>query len=184
MEARRGSKGVLGAAPVAWASRSCMAAPLQPSLSQTNLLTALRVPRKGGRCPVSSDQLCPAPAVLVRARVGEEEQAVRKPKAAAARERASAAAGGGARAAEGRRIGRVGGVEGSAGRLDSAGRYVGARRCIGSADRSARHRRLLPVQARAGTGASGADATSLFGNLFVGRSVRASSTPLPPRVLR
>ena len=82
------------------------------------------------------------------------------------------------------RVGRIGGVEGSAGRLDSAGRYAGARRCIGAADRSARHRRLLPVQARAGTGASGADATSLFGNLFVGRSVRASSTPLPPRILR
>ena len=59
----------------------------------------------------------------------------------------------------------------------SAGRYAGARRCIGSADRSASHRRLLPVQARAGTGASGADATSLFGDLFVGRSVRAPNTP-------
>jgi hypothetical protein len=37
MKALRGSKGVLGAAPVAWAGRSCMAAAWQPSLSQTNL---------------------------------------------------------------------------------------------------------------------------------------------------
>jgi len=37
MQALRGSKGVLGAAPVAWAGRSCMAAARQPSLSQTNL---------------------------------------------------------------------------------------------------------------------------------------------------
>ena len=37
MKALRGSKGVLGAAPVAWAGRSCMAAARQPSLSQTNL---------------------------------------------------------------------------------------------------------------------------------------------------
>ena len=37
MQALRGSRGVLGAAPVAWAGRSCMAAARQPSLSQTNL---------------------------------------------------------------------------------------------------------------------------------------------------
>ena len=75
----------------------------------------------------------------------------------------------------------------SAGRLHSAGRYAGAKACIltvsivdGAGPRSLR----FPVQAGAGASASGADATSLFGNLFIGRPVRASSTPLPPRVLR
>ena len=76
----------------------------------------------------------------------------------------------------------------SAGRLHSAGRYAGAKACIltvsivdGAGPRSLPR---FPAQARAGAGASGADATSLFGNLFIGRPVRASSTPLPPRVLR
>ena len=63
----------------------------------------------------------------------------------------------------------------SAGRLHSAGRYAGAKACIltvlivdGAGPRSLS---CFPAQARAGASASGADATSLFGNLQPSSSV-------------
>ena len=66
---------------------------------------------------------------------------------------------------------------GSVGSVGSKGRQAGSTRQSLRRRKAlywARPSRLLPVQARAGTGASGADANFLFGNLFVGRPVLAA----------
>eukprot|EP00964_Phaeocystis_antarctica_P031059 scaffold17580_cov95-Phaeocystis_antarctica.AAC.5 len=67
----------------------------------------------------------------------------------------------------------------SSSRLDSAGRYAGAGRCIGAADRSAV--RLLPVQARAGTGASRAHYTRAETALGAHRAPRRPHDQLAAR---
>jgi hypothetical protein len=83
--------------------------------------------------------------------------------------------------AAGARVGRVDGVGDTACRLDSAGRYAGATALPDPVDRrrlacaSVRPLLRFPVQAHAGAGTSGPDATFLLGNLLVRRPVRATS---------
>ena len=86
--------------------------------------------------------------------------------------------GGAARAARDR-VGRVGGLERSAGRLDSAGRLRrhGTALTLSTARRWPLAR-LLPVQARAGTGPFGADVTFLVGSISSRRSIGAPSRSL------
>ena len=77
------------------------------------------------------------------------------------------------------RVGRVGGFETSAGRLDSAGRLRrhGTALTLSTARRWPLAR-LLPVQARAGTGPFGADVTFLVGSISSRRSIGAPSRSL------
>ena len=86
--------------------------------------------------------------------------------------------GGAARAARDR-VGRVGGFERSAGRLDSAGRLRrhGTALTLSTARRWPLAR-LLPVQARAGTGPFGADVTFLVGSISSRRSIGPPSRSL------
>ena len=88
--------------------------------------------------------------------------------------------GGAARAARDR-VGRVGGLERSAGRLDSAGRLRrhGTALTLSTARRWPLAR-LLPVQARAGTGPFGADVTFLVGSISSRRSIGAAEPLMLP----